>query len=282
MTHRSTLGLDSRTRTQLDQVVGLVRSVLGDDAVGAWLYGSSTLGGLKPSSDLDVLVVSRRATTAADRRALIDRLLAISGRRATAGPARSIELTIVVQSDVRPWRYPPPLDFQYGDWLRDEFTRGDLVPWSTPNPDLAVLLATVLLGAEPLFGPPAAEVLDPVPRMDLVRAMLDGVPELLAELESDTRNVILTLARIWTTVATGEIRSKDAAADWALRRLPEAHRPVLARARDMYLGTEEERWDELLPSIRPHADYVVHEITDRARTLTPDREHPRAVRAHGS
>ena len=43
--------------------------------------------------------------------------------------------------------------------------------------------------------------------------MLDGVPSLMADLADDTRNVLLTLARIWTTVATGEIRSKDEAAD---------------------------------------------------------------------
>ena len=70
---------------------------------------------------------------------------------------------------------------------------------------------------------------------------------LLADLGGDTRNVILTLARIWSTVARGDIRSKDAAADWALDRLPGEHRPVLARARAIYLGHEEERWDDLRP-----------------------------------
>ena len=39
------------------------------------------------------------------------------------------------------------------------------------------------------------------------------LPALLADLANDTRNVLLTLARIRTTVASGEIRSKDDAAD---------------------------------------------------------------------
>ena len=77
--------------------------------------------------------------------------------------------------------------------------------------------------------------------------MLEGIDPLLADLDDDTRNVVLTLARIWTTLGTGEFRSKDAAADWALERLPEEHRAVLARARAIYLGDEPERWDDLRP-----------------------------------
>ena len=75
--------------------------------------------------------------------------------------------------------------------------------------------------------------------------MLEGIGPLLADLDDDTRNVVLTLARIWTTLGTGEFRSKHAAADWALERLPEEHRAVLARARAIYLDDEPERWDDL-------------------------------------
>jgi streptomycin 3"-adenylyltransferase len=81
--------------------------------------------------------------------------------------------------------------------------------------------------------------------------------------EGDTRNGLLTLARIWTTLATGEIRSKDEAANWALARLPEQHRPVLAHARAAYLGEAPEDWRELALRVRPHVDHVV----ERIRTL---------------
>ena len=118
----------------------------------------------------------------------------------------------------------------------------------------------VLLADTPLLGPAPAEVLDPVPHSDLVRAIVGDIDTLLGDLEEDTRNVILTLARIWSTVATGSIRSKDAAADWALDRLPEEHRAVLVRARAIYLGDEAERWDDLHPRVRPHVDHVVAEI----------------------
>jgi len=238
-------------RRQLDRVVTLVREILGSDAVGAYLFGSATLAGLRPHSDLDVLAVSTRQTTREEKRRLVDRLLAISGRKTPAGHWRRIELTVVLESEMKPWRYPPRFDFQYGDWLRTAFESGDPEPWSaTTNPDLASLIAMVLLANTPLSGPPPAEILDPVPREDLVRAMVDGVDSLVGDVAADTRNVILTLARIWSTLATGVIRSKDAAATWALPRLPEEHRAVLARARAIYLGREAERWDDLEPRVR--------------------------------
>ena len=76
--------------------------------------------------------------------------------------------------------------------------------------------------------------------------MLDGIPALLGFLDGDEANVVLTFARIWTTLATGVIRSKDAAADWALRRLPPEHRAVLEHARAIYLGDAPEEWGDLL------------------------------------
>lgn len=73
--------------------------------------------------------------------------------------------------------------------------------------------------------------------------------ELLRDIDSDTSNEVLTLARI--CVGTDEVRPKNAAADWALHRLPAKHRPVLLRARAIYLGEEEEHWDDLQVERKP-------------------------------
>jgi streptomycin 3"-adenylyltransferase len=228
---------------------------------GAYLFGSAVLGGLRPESDLDVLVVSKRQTTRQEKQRLVERLLAVSGRSTPQGRWRRVELTLVVESEIKPWRFPPKFDFQYGDWLRGEFERGIVEPWPTKtNPDLASLITNVFCANTPLHGAPPADLFDPVPHDDLVRAIVGDVDSLLGRLDSDTGNVILTLARIWTTVATGAVRSKDAAADWALARLDEDHRAVLVRARAIYLGDEAERWDDLRPRVQAHADYVVGEI----------------------
>ncbi|GEM_PF-6550602 len=46
-----------------------------------------------------------------------------------------------------------------------------------------------------------------------------------ADWQGDERNVVLALARIWFSAATGTIAPKDVAANWALERLPQEHRP---------------------------------------------------------
>ena len=253
--------LDAADAAQLARVVDLTRDVLGADLAAAYLFGSAVLGGLRPDSDLDVLVLTRRPTTSAEKRALVERLLAVSGRRTTTGRWRRVELTVVVESEIRPWRFPPCFDFQYGDWLRSEFERGNLRPWpTTENGDLATLLTLVRRYGEPLVGPPAQDLIPPVPEADLRAAMVGDLESLLDDLEPDTRNVLLTLARIWCTLATGEIRAKDAAAAWALERLSEEHRPALAHARAGYLGAEDDRWEELGGAVRLLAEQMLAEI----------------------
>ncbi|MFB7398548.1 aminoglycoside adenylyltransferase family protein [Streptomyces rubiginosohelvolus] len=244
---------------QLRETVGWAEGVLAGNLIGAYLHGSSVLGGLKPASDVDVLLVSRRSMDEQERRALLEGLLSISGSGDTARP---VELTVVVQSEVRPWRYPPTCDFLYGEWLRAEYEAGT-VPRAEPMPDLALLISMTLTGDAPLTGPRPAQVLDPVPHADLVRASVAGIPELLDDLEGDTRNVLLTLARIWATLATGRIMPKDAAAGWAVGQLPPEHRAVLEHARRLYLTCSytEESWSEALRTqVGPHVDCVLAEI----------------------
>ncbi|WP_435887376.1 aminoglycoside adenylyltransferase family protein [Streptomyces antimycoticus] len=255
---------DTGAVNQLQEIVGLAGGVLGGDLIGAYLHGSSVLGGLRPASDVDVLLVSRRSMDERERRALLGGLLGISGSR---NEARPVELTVVVQSEVQPWRYPPTCEFLYGEWLRAEYEAGK-VPRPEPMPDLALLITMALTGDYPLAGPRPTQVLDPVPHSDLVRANVAGIPDLLDNLDGDTRNVLLTFARIWTTLTTGQIRPKDAAADWALAQLPPEHRPVLEHARQLYLNCRhsEESWSETLQAqVRPHVDRVLAEI-DRLST----------------
>jgi predicted nucleotidyltransferase len=125
-------------REQVDQLLALLRDVLGPDILGAYLHGSAALGGLRPRSDIDVLAVSRQRTTRAEKGRLVERLLTISGRTDPLGPPRPIELTIVVEAEVRPWRYPARFDFQYGEWLRGAFEAG--TPSRGRRPPIPTLL----------------------------------------------------------------------------------------------------------------------------------------------
>lgn len=246
--------------TQLAALAGVLRDVVGANLLAAYLHGSAVLGGLRPASDLDVLVVLGRSLDPAERAELFERILPLSGPGAGG---RHLEVAAVVAGEVRPWRYPPVGDFLYGDWLIDEFHRLG-PPTPGPEPDLAITLSQVLAGGRVLLGPDPATLLDPVPAGDLVRAGTDGLDGLLADLAGDTRNVLLTLARIWCTIATGRVVAKDAAAAWAGERVPDEHARVLAHARRLYLTATyaEETWPA---AVRAAAPGCAAHLTDRIR-----------------
>ena len=139
------VSLQTSDRQQIEAIVASLYEVLREDLVGAYLHGSAVLDGLRPRSDIDVMAVSARRSAPDQKRRLVGRLLEISGRDPAASPPRPVELTIVVLDEIRPWRYPPTMDFQYGEWWRDEFAAGDIEPWpSRTNPDVAPLVKMVL------------------------------------------------------------------------------------------------------------------------------------------
>ncbi|WP_258956706.1 DUF4111 domain-containing protein [Legionella sainthelensi] len=87
-------------------------------------------------------------------------------------------------------------------------------------PDLALIITQVLLKSHTLMGENLEQLLDSIPYRDFIKAMLHDPDRLSVELEQGTRNVLLTYARIWSTLETNEVRSKPIASGWVIERLP--------------------------------------------------------------
>ncbi|MDH1263343.1 aminoglycoside adenylyltransferase family protein [Pseudomonas sp. GD03944] len=217
-----------------------IHDALGDDLLAVYLYGSAVDGGLRPDSDIDLLVIARTPLAGHARQHLVQRLLELSAYPARDG-VRPLELTLVVLDDIRPWRYPPRRDLVFGEWLRPALESGEIAPPAL-DPDLSVLLTSARQHSRALAGAPADELLPAIPAADLRRAMLDSLPSLIASTGGDERNVLLTLARMWFTLATGRIAPKDQAASWLAERLPAPQRALLDRARQAYLGQCHDDW----------------------------------------
>jgi len=228
---------------QAMQVLKIVEELLPNSIVGVYLFGSAVNGGLRINSDVDILVVVNHNLNEVNRKELTDRLMLISGKIGNTDSMRPIEVTVINQSDVVPWQYPPRNAFIYGEWLREAFEKGQIQE-ATYDPDLAIVLAQVRKKSISLLGPDASDILVPVPMIDIRRAIKDSLPELIEGIKGDERNVILTLARMWQTVSTGEITPKDVAAKWALLRLPKEYSILVDLARKAYLGECVDNWEE--------------------------------------
>jgi aminoglycoside 9-adenylyltransferase len=144
-------------------------------------------------------------------------------------------------------------------WLRAEF-EANRIPSPAFDPDLAVVLTTVRHKSLALLGPGARELFEPIPSEDLHRAIAESLPTLIGELRGDERNVLLTLARMWVTLATNEIVPKDVAAQWVLARLPPEQEAVLDLARRAYLGECSENWAQREKEVDAFVRYAQHAL----------------------
>ena len=96
--------------------------------------------------------------------------------------------------------------------------------------------------------------------------MRDVLPGLLGGLRGDERNVLLTLARMWYTASTGKFLTKDAAASWAIPRLPDPDAMMLDHARRAYLGEVADDWTNQGDAARQLAERLGEFVSDALRS----------------
>lgn len=243
----------------INRLTGLLDRHDPGGVLGLYLYGSAAVSGLRPNSDIDLLMITERSLTVDEREGLVEFLFQFSGRRASVTPGRPLELTSAVRDDLVPWSYPPRCDFLYGEWLRTEFADGRL-PQPHVAPDLAVLLTTLQQHALVLRGPDPADLLRPIPASDLRRSLHDSLPPLLDDLVGDERNVLLTLARMLVTLKTGEIVAKDEAVRRILPVVAESDRSVLTLAAGGYLGQRQDDWSRKQQEAHETAAHLATQI----------------------
>ncbi|ADP17042.1 streptomycin 3''-adenylyltransferase [Achromobacter xylosoxidans A8] len=255
---------------QIAQAKSLIERHLGTGLVAIHLFGSAVDGGLQPHSDIDLLVSVAQPPGEAALRALAMALLAVSAPPGSSPSLRALEVTVLAREQIVPWRHPARRELQFGEWLRADLEAGVVEPPMMDH-DLAILLTKARGHSIPIMGPQADQIFEAVPREDLRRALLDTVAQWNApeDWAGDEKHIILALARIWYTALSGGIASKELAATWLLERLEPPYRPVLGKARAIYLGQEE---DDLAQRHQAEtAAFIVHARGAIERTCAASR-----------
>ncbi|OWQ84383.1 ANT(3'') family aminoglycoside nucleotidyltransferase [Roseateles aquatilis] len=226
---------------QLKRAMAVIDRHLAGTVTSVHLFGSAVDGGLKPKSDIDLLVTVGEAPSAATIAALMTDLLTASAPPGTDAGLRPLEVTVIAQGEIVPWRYPPRREMQFGEWLRQSLGEGEVEP-PMIDPDLAIILTQLRLHSVNLAGPPATEAFQPVPSQDLRKALRDTLLQWSepADWAGEESHIVLALCRIALTLKTGNIASKDAAARWLLERLPAEHEAVVRTAMQVYLGATDD------------------------------------------
>ncbi len=186
-------------RPYLDELVERLAAVTELEAL--YLLGSGAGGAWQPGvSDVDVVAVTSRSLTTAERQAVA------AAAESLPSPARKLELVV----------YPRGSD----EWELNLNT-GEHVSFDVADePGFWFVLdrAQAAEHAVPLLGPPWSELFDPVAREDVVAALLESL-DWQAREEPDTRSSVLNTCRAWAWLETGRWRSKPEAAAWLRNRV---------------------------------------------------------------
>jgi streptomycin 3"-adenylyltransferase len=157
-----------KPRAFADSIAEAIAAVLGADLVGVYLHGSVALGCFNPArSDVDLIVVTRGRVNETRKRSLARLLLDRSGR------PYPLEVSVITESSLRPWRHPLPFDFHFSEGWRERMEQAlasrpfELV-YSRTNADLAAELAALRARGRRVRGEPIAEVFPEVPARDVL------------------------------------------------------------------------------------------------------------------
>lgn len=239
----------------------IIQKQLESSLIAVYLHGSSVSSGLRPHSDVDLIVIIEKPMTLEVRKSLTADLMTISGRYPfDIEGRRPLEVIVFLRSDLIDLPYPAKSTFMYGEWLRHEIEMGEIIE-PVCDPELTLVLAQASHEAISLIGSSSRDLFPVIPKSDIHRAMKDALPALIKK-KGDERNVVLTLARMWTTCVTGAFVSKDAAASWAITQLPPEQAAILIHARDIYLGINKEDWHSCEKGLELTVDSLHKHIQD--------------------
>ena len=192
-----------------------LRSTLGPDLVGAYLYGSAITGGFDPAlSDLDLLVVIESDARVID----LSRIGALHDRIVSRHPewADRLDIAYVGRRTLATFRSGGTVaSISHEDALQlYDDADGWLQTWYL-----------VRYADTPLVGPPVGDVIPLIDRSEFVEAVARDAERIVRRVHTDQRSglvayTLLTLCRVLRALDDGEITSKQDAASWLADRMP--------------------------------------------------------------
>lgn len=258
----------------IESFVSHSRQILGENLVGVYLHGSAVMGCFNPAkSDLDFIVVIAHPMTDETKRAYMDMVLALNAD----GPAKGIEMSIVLREVCKPFVYPTPFELHFSErhinWYREN--PADYVQkMNGSDKDLAAHFKVIRARGKCLWGAPVSDVFAEVPATDYMDSLWEDICDAPQEIENNTMYLVLNLARVMAYKKEDLILSKKEGGEWALKNLPEEFAAVIRTALEEYAGASEETAPEKYantPAVthydmalaRKYADYVLEGIRDK-------------------
>jgi len=258
--------------------------ILGDNFVGAYLQGSFAIGDHSPYSDCDFLIVTHEDLNARELtglRRLHKEIPTLpypywrTGLEGSYAPAPILKCWSTVPRDPpgeprgADWGDPGRLGapaYAYPFWYVDH---GSDTMVRSEHDNTQVVRWTLREGGVVLSGPDPKDLIDPVSADDLrteVRETMDTfiATGLAMPMIAWQAFWVGLSCRILHTIETGRVTSKKEAMNWAQDTLDPAWRGLIARARALRKGDDEQATKPVAPAEAEATQRFVHYCRDLA------------------
>jgi streptomycin 3"-adenylyltransferase len=149
-------------RKVLSETLSSVHSVLRDNLIGIYLYGSLAMECFNPkSSDIDIILIARKRPSKEQRKKIIEHLKGVCSK------SRRIELSILREDVVQNPQYPIMVDLHFEYW-------GDIFENEKDNEILSNLYTTKKRGFC-VWGMPINDVFSEIPAQYHLRSVMEDI-----------------------------------------------------------------------------------------------------------
>ena len=244
----------------IDGFVKRSKEILGEDLTGVYLHGSAVMGCFNPEkSDIDLIIIVNRPLHDSVKRAYMDMVIEYNA----LGPAKGIEMSIVLREVCNPFVYPTPyeLHFSAGHLARYKEDPDEYIHvMNGTDKDLAAHFTTINKRGKCLYGAPIEDVFAEVPSSDYMDSIWFDVEGAAEEITEYPMYLTLNLARVLAYKEDGLVLSKKEGGEWAIRHLPTEYHSLILDALREYSEGADVVYDEALA--KRYAGYAIKRIKE--------------------
>ena len=246
------------TDSLIENFVERSKEILRDNLVGVYLHGSSVMGCFNPQkSDIDLIVVIDRPISDPVKREYMDMVVGVNA----CGPAKGIEMSIVLRRVCKPFVYPTPFELHFSAGHLDRYREDPddyIREMNGTDKDLAAHFTIIGKRGKCLYGAPIKEVFAEVPKDDYMDSIWYDVENAAEEITAYPMYLTLNLARVLAYKEKGLVLSKKEGGEWAIDNLPAEYRRLIRDALREYSESADVVYDLALSG--RYAEYMIKRI----------------------
>jgi predicted nucleotidyltransferase len=234
--------LPPHVHTLLTEICDKFQTCLGDNFTGFYLHGSLVMGCFNfDLSDIDFLVIIKDPMDRKTTRKIIGILLEASSK----APPKGLEMSIILPSALKPFKYPTPYEFHFSNYHFDRYNNDpDYICGPGEDPDLAAHLVITRERGICLQGESIESIIPEIPREYYLKSILYDSFDSLHDLEGGPDKgicevppyAVLNICRVIAYIRENRITSKKEGGEWGLKNLPAEYHFIIEQALNTYLS----------------------------------------------